>query len=120
MTFWNAQLFIWLAFYILFTSIDLFIGYSYTLIIYPLLYWALYCTAAKRLHDRNKTSWLLALTIIPILGPLWLFIQLLSLSKLVAHQSRILILDSERNYENLFYQKVVFQLLLFLGNFTLF
>lgn len=76
MTFWNAQLFIWLAFYILFTSIDLFIGYSYTLIIYPLLYWALYCTAAKRLHDRNKTSWLLALTIIPILGPLWLFIQL--------------------------------------------
>ena len=76
MTFWNAQLFIWLAFYILFTSIDLFIGYSYTLIIYPLLYWALYCTAAKRLHDRNKTSWFLALTIIPILGPLWLFIQL--------------------------------------------
>jgi len=76
MTFWNAQLFIWLAFYILFSSIDLFIGYSYTLFVYPLLYWALYCTAAKRLHDRNRTSWLLLLTIIPILGPLWLFFQL--------------------------------------------
>lgn len=76
LTFWNVQLFIWLAFYILFTIIDLFIGYRYTLALYPVLYWALYCTAAKRLHDRNRSSWLLLVTLIPILGPLWLFIQL--------------------------------------------
>lgn len=76
MTFWNAQLFIWLAFYVLFNCINLFIGYHYTIAIYPLLYWALYCTAAKRLHDRNRSGWLLLLTLVPILGPLWLFLQL--------------------------------------------
>jgi len=76
MTFWSGQVFIWLAFYILFNIIDLFIGFGFTLLVYPLLFWALYCTAAKRLHDRNRSSWLLLFTLIPIIGPLWLFIQL--------------------------------------------
>jgi FAD/FMN-containing dehydrogenase/uncharacterized membrane protein YhaH (DUF805 family)/SAM-dependent methyltransferase len=75
-TFWNAQLFIWLSFYVLYNTLDLFINYSVTLVIYPFLYWALYCTATKRLHDRNINSWILLLTLVPIIGPLWLFIQL--------------------------------------------
>lgn len=75
-TFWNAQLFIWLSFYVLYNLIELSLGYQWTLIVYPFLYWALICTAAKRLHDRNKTALFLVLTLIPILGPMWLFFQM--------------------------------------------
>lgn len=76
LTFWTSQLFIWLAFYILFSLLDLFVGFTSTLLIYPLLYWTLTCTAVKRLHDRNKSGYFLFLTFIPILGPFWLFLQL--------------------------------------------
>ena len=76
LTFWTSQLFIWLAFYILFSLLELTTGYTSTLLIYPLLYWALVCTAAKRLHDSNKSGYFLLLTFIPILGPFWLFLQL--------------------------------------------
>ncbi|QDT99247.1 FAD-binding protein [Gimesia aquarii] len=72
----NAQLFIWLTFYILFNIIDYLLGYSFTIIIYPLLYWVLFCTAAKRLHDTNISSWFLLAMLIPIIGPLWLFYRL--------------------------------------------
>ncbi len=76
LTFWNAQLFIWLSFYILYNLLDLSLGYGSTIIVYPFLYWALICTATKRLHDRNKSGWFLLLTLIPILGPFWLFLQM--------------------------------------------
>lgn len=76
LTFWTSQLFIWAAFYILYSLLELFTGYTSTLLVYPLLYWALVCTAAKRLHDRNKSGYFLLLTFVPILGPLWLFLQL--------------------------------------------
>ncbi|MGB5965807.1 MAG: FAD-binding protein [Sulfurimonadaceae bacterium] len=76
LTFWTTQLFIWLAFYIAFCSIDFLIGYSYTILIYPLLFWGLICTATKRLHDSNKSGLFLLVTLVPILGPLWLLYQL--------------------------------------------
>ncbi len=76
LTFWNTQLFIWLSFYILFTSVDFFLGFSYTILIYPLLFWSLICTASKRLHDSDKSGLFLLVTLVPILGPLWLLYQL--------------------------------------------
>lgn len=76
LTFWTSQLFIWLAFYIIFSLLDLFVGFTSTLLVYPFLYWALTCTAVKRLHDSNKSGYFLLLTLIPILGPFWLFLQL--------------------------------------------
>lgn len=76
LTFWTSQLFIWLAFYILFSLLELSAGYTSTLLVYPVLYWALVCTATKRLHDHNKSGYFLLLTLVPILGPFWLFLQL--------------------------------------------
>lgn len=76
LTFWTTQLFLWSVFYILFSSIDFVFGYSYTLFIYPLLFWGLICTAIKRLHDANKSGLFLFVTLIPVLGPLWLLYQL--------------------------------------------
>ncbi|VAX39925.1 hypothetical protein MNBD_PLANCTO02-291, partial [hydrothermal vent metagenome] len=72
----NAQIFIWLAFYILYHAINYLFGYSMTVVIYPLLYWALFCTATKRLHDSNRSSWFLLSIFIPVVGLLWLFYRL--------------------------------------------
>lgn len=76
LTFWNAQVFTWLAFYVLFNLIDFTAGYTATLLLYPLLGLALSCTAVKRLHDVNKSGLFLLVVLLPVVGPLWLFYQL--------------------------------------------
>jgi FAD/FMN-containing dehydrogenase/uncharacterized membrane protein YhaH (DUF805 family) len=68
LTYWVASIFIWCTFYVLFNILP----YSATLAIYPVLFWALYATSAKRLHDTNKSATWLALLLIPAAGPLWL------------------------------------------------
>lgn len=72
LTYWTLSIFIWTTFYVLFTVIDSLISYSATWIIYPLLYWALFATATKRLHDINLSGYWLWLILIPVLGPLLL------------------------------------------------
>src|ERR1041385_6321771 len=49
-TYWIASVFIWSTFYVLFNLIAM-LSYGATLIIYPLLFWALAATAIKRIHD---------------------------------------------------------------------
>lgn len=71
-TYWVASVFIWTTFYVLFNLLNL-VSYSATLILYPVLFWALVATATKRLHDTNKSGYWLWLIIIPVLGPLILF-----------------------------------------------
>ena len=69
LTYWVASVFIWSTFYVLFNLLST-ISYTATLVIYPLLFWALFATAVKRLHDTNKNAlWLLALAL-PVFGPL--------------------------------------------------
>lgn len=51
-------------------------SYSTTLVIYPLLFWALTATATKRLHDSNKSGLWLLLVLIPVLGPVLLIFLL--------------------------------------------
>lgn len=46
------------------------------LILYVPLLLILRAAFARRLHDRNKSAWWTLLLLIPILGPLWLFIDL--------------------------------------------
>lgn len=67
-TYWLASLFIWTSFYILFNLLEA-ISYSATWILYPLLFWATIATAAKRLHDINKSGYWLLLVAIPVFGP---------------------------------------------------
>ncbi|SFD16186.1 FAD/FMN-containing dehydrogenase [Chitinophaga sp. CF118] len=72
LTYWMASLFIWSSFYVLFNALNIAFSFTATFIIYPILFWALFATAVKRLHDTNKRGlWLVSL-LIPVAGPLWL------------------------------------------------
>lgn len=75
-TYWIASIFIWTAFYVLYNFLQFTISYSTTWILYPILFWALFSTATKRLHDSNRTVFWLWLVLIPVLGPLVLIFLL--------------------------------------------
>lgn len=64
LTYWVSSVFIWCSFYILFQLLDIFV--------LPILFWALYATAAKRLHDTNKPATWLFFLLVPVAGPLYL------------------------------------------------
>lgn len=75
-TYWLGSIFIWTSFYVLFNVLQYGVSYEATWIIYPLLYWALFCTANKRLHDVGLSGYWLFLILIPVFGPLFLFLVL--------------------------------------------
>ena len=54
----------------------LFAGLAATWILYPFAYWIAAVLSIKRLHDRAHSGWTLLWALIPILGVLWLAIQL--------------------------------------------
>jgi len=68
-TYWVASIFIWTTFYVLFNIVAI-ASYSATLILYPVLLWALLATKIKRLHDVNLSGVWLWLIVIPVIGPL--------------------------------------------------
>lgn len=76
MTYWHGVVFIWLAFYVLYNLIEYVFGTAATIVLYPFLFWGLFATATKRLHDVGKSGYALFALAIPILGPLWLVYQL--------------------------------------------
>lgn len=41
-----------------------------------LLLWMTFCVAAKRYHDRNKSAWWYLIQFIPLIGPIWQFVEL--------------------------------------------
>ncbi len=69
-TYWVASIFIWSTFYVLFNFLEFIFSYTATLVLYPLLFWALFATAKKRLHDSNRTGFFIWLIMIPVVGPL--------------------------------------------------
>ncbi len=75
-TYWLASVFIWTAFYTLYNLLQNGLSETTTWILYPLLYWALFCTANKRLHDVGMSGYWLWLILIPVFGPLTLFLIL--------------------------------------------
>ncbi len=80
LTYWTASIFICTSFYVLFNALNFLISYSATLIIYPVLFLALIATATKRLHDLDRSGYLLWLVFLPVIGPLFL-IYLLGFKK---------------------------------------
>lgn len=74
--YWNATLALGIVFAAAFLVIELWFGRNSTLVLYPLLFWAMYSLAAKRCHDRAKSPLWLLLLLIPVLGPLWWLIAL--------------------------------------------
>lgn len=74
-TYWVASIFIWTTFYVLFNLVALG-SYTATLVLYPILFWALFATAVKRLHDINLDGVWLWLIVVPVLGPIVLIFLL--------------------------------------------
>jgi uncharacterized membrane protein YhaH (DUF805 family) len=46
------------------------------LIAYGLLFWPSIAVGTKRYHDRNRSGWFQLLSLIPIVGPLWVNVEL--------------------------------------------
>jgi uncharacterized membrane protein YhaH (DUF805 family) len=42
---------------------------------YPFFLWMNFAVAAKRWHDRDKSGWWILIGMIPIIGPIWAFIE---------------------------------------------
>lgn len=76
LTYWVVSVFIWSAFYVQFNALQYAFSYAATWAVYPLLFWALFCTATKRLHDSNKSALWLWFIFVPVAGPLLLIFLL--------------------------------------------
>ena len=75
-SFWTATVLLWCTFAVLFVFIEAALGRMATLILYLPLIWFQIALAVKRTHDRGRSAWWLLIAVIPILGPLWLLIEL--------------------------------------------
>lgn len=64
------------VFVVLFVFLEKAFGAAATWLLYPPLAWIALALSARRMHDRGRSAgWLLA-ALIPILGPLWLLVEL--------------------------------------------
>lgn len=75
-TYWVASVLIWTAFYVLFNVVEDVFSFTATWVLYPFLFWALYATATKRLHDAGRSAWWLTLLMVPVFGPVVLLVLL--------------------------------------------
>ena len=75
--FWITLLALSGGFVVLFVFLETTLGRPSTLILYPLFFWIAAALSVKRLRDRGRSPAWLLLLLIPILGPLWLFIELM-------------------------------------------
>ncbi len=46
------------------------------IVLLPLAYWLIIAAYVKRFHDRDKSAWWLLVGFVPVLGPIWLLIEL--------------------------------------------
>ena len=75
-TFWWSLIGLGLAFVVVLVALERAFGRNSSLIVYPMLFWAVAAIATKRLHDRAKAPAWFLLLLIPIVGPLWVFVEL--------------------------------------------
>lgn len=45
------------------------------LALYPVVLWITVCVQAKRWHDRGKSGWMFCINFIPLIGPIWTFVE---------------------------------------------
>ncbi len=75
-TFWWAVILAGILFVVLFVILDMSVSYASTLVLYPPFAWVLAALVVKRMHDRGHSPAWLAAILIPVLGALWLVIEL--------------------------------------------
>ena len=73
---WRALLLASTLFVLLFLLLDSLTGYASTLLLYPFYFWSLFAIGARRYHDRGKRAAWLLLLLLPLLGPLWVAVEL--------------------------------------------
>ena len=49
-------------------------------VLFAVFVWINICVRAKRCHDRNKSGWYQLIAFIPVIGNIWLFVELGCLS----------------------------------------
>ncbi len=74
--FWRNLLLIAAVFVAAMIALESAFGRASSLLLYPPFFWALLALAVKRLHDRDQSSLRLLLLLIPLFGPLWIFLSL--------------------------------------------
>jgi uncharacterized membrane protein YhaH (DUF805 family) len=74
--FWLTMLALATAFIVLFVFLDATAGRASTLVLYPPFFWIAAAAAVKRLHDRGRSPFWLLFVLVPVLGPLWLALEL--------------------------------------------
>ncbi|MGI9323844.1 MAG: DUF805 domain-containing protein [Pseudomonadales bacterium] len=74
--FWLISLCAWLGFSILYAGLHSVTGRASTLVLYPVMLALLFAVCSRRYHDLDKSAWWLLLLAVPVLGPLWAFIEL--------------------------------------------
>jgi uncharacterized membrane protein YhaH (DUF805 family) len=75
-TFWQGLLLAGLAFLVLYIFLETELGARSTLVLYPFFFWVAAALAVKRMRDRGRSPWWLLTLLVPIIGPLWLFVEL--------------------------------------------
>jgi uncharacterized membrane protein YhaH (DUF805 family) len=75
-TLWWTAVVLGIGFIVLFVFLDETLGRPATLILYPPFFWIAAAATVKRMRDRGKSPLWLLLALVPVLGPLWLFVEL--------------------------------------------
>jgi uncharacterized membrane protein YhaH (DUF805 family) len=80
-TYWGASIAVTLAFYAFVFVLAAVFGEDSPatkagfILGYLLMIWMTFAIAAKRWHDRDKSAWWILISLIPLIGPIWAFIE---------------------------------------------
>ncbi len=74
--YWGIMLPFWLVFWLLFVAFDNAFGIVATNVLFVVFLIPSFFLSAKRLHDTDKSAWWMPLVTIPVIGPVWLFLEL--------------------------------------------
>lgn len=80
-TLWGASILIGVAFYAIVFALVMIFGAESgatsigVLIMYVPLMWSSLALQVKRWHDRDKSGWWVLIGLIPLIGPIWAFVE---------------------------------------------
>jgi len=74
--FWQAALFTGFAFVVLLVFLEDTLGRRASLVLYPPLFWIAASLGLRRMHDRGRSAASLLWLLVPLLGPLLVFVEL--------------------------------------------
>lgn len=74
--YWSISVPFWIVFWLVFNGTQGVFGPEATWVPTLVFLISAVCLSAKRLHDRDKSAWWLLLIAIPVVGPIWTFIEL--------------------------------------------